>query len=112
MSAIDTRPDRLRPGRHAVVRAGPLPYALSGALAAAAGVSAALSFFLPSVLSGAAVANGNLRGTALVVLLLGIPTLLTAMVETARFAPMAWSSGWARSDTCSTRPSGSASARH
>ena len=84
MSSIDTRTDRLRPGRHAVVRAGPLPYALSGALATAAAVSAGFSFFLPSVLSGAEVGNGNLRGTALVVLLLGVPTLLTAMVGTAR----------------------------
>jgi hypothetical protein len=84
MSSIDTRTDGLRPGRYAVVRAGPLPYALSGALATAAAVSAGFSFFLPSVLTGAAVGNGNLRGTALVVLLLGVPTLLTAMAGTAR----------------------------
>ena len=87
MSAIDTRPDRLRPGLPAVVRAGRLPYALSGALAAAAAVSAGFSFFLPSVLSGAEVGNGNLRGTALVVLLLGVPSLLRAMVGTARGSP-------------------------
>jgi hypothetical protein len=84
MSSIDTRPDRLQPGGHAVVRAGPLPYALSGALATTAAVSAGFSFFLPSVLSRAEVGNGNLPGTALVVLLLGVPTLLTAMVGTAR----------------------------
>ena len=93
MSAIDTRPDRLRPGRHAVVRAGSLPYALSGALATAAAVSAGFSFFLPSVLSGAEVGNGNLRGTAVVVLLLGVPTLLTAMVRTAR-GSMRWLVVW------------------
>ena len=40
-----------------------------------------------SVLSGAEVGNGNMRGTALVVLLLGVPTLLTAMVGTARGSP-------------------------
>ena len=39
------------------------------------------------MLSGAEVANGNLRGTALVVLLVGVPTLLTAMVGTARGSP-------------------------
>ena len=87
MSSIDTRTDRLRPGRHAVVRPGPLPYAVSGALAAAAAASAGFSFFLPSVLTGAEVGNGNLRGTALVVLLVGVPTLLTAMVGTARGSP-------------------------
>jgi hypothetical protein len=84
MSSIDTRTGRLRPGRPATVRAGPLPYALSGALAAAAAVSAGFSFLLPWVLTGAAVGNGNLRGTALVMLLLGVPTLLTAMAGTAR----------------------------
>jgi hypothetical protein len=84
MSSIDTRPGRPRAGRPATVRAGPLPYAMSGALAVAATASAAFSFFLPSVLTGAQVGNGNLRGTALVVLLLGAPTLLTAMVATRR----------------------------
>jgi hypothetical protein len=57
---------------------------MSGALAVAAAASAAFSFLLPSVLTGAEVGNGNLRGTALVVLLLGVPTLLTAMVATRR----------------------------
>jgi hypothetical protein len=66
-----------------VTRAGSLPWALSGALAIAAAVSAGFSFLLPSVLTGAEVGNGNLRGTALVVLLLGVPTLLTAMAGTA-----------------------------
>ncbi|MDT7574832.1 MAG: hypothetical protein QOH17_1165 [Pseudonocardiales bacterium] len=84
MSLIDTRPGRPRADRPSSVRAGPLPYVMSGALAVAAAGSAAFSFFLPSVLTGAAVGNGNLRGTALVVLLLGVPTLLTAMVATRR----------------------------
>jgi hypothetical protein len=83
MSSIDTRTDGLRPGRHVVTRAGSLPWALSGALAIAAAVSAGVSFLLPSVLTGAEVGNGNLRGTALVVLLLGVPALLTAMAGTA-----------------------------
>ena len=66
---------------------------MSGALAVAAAASAAFSFFLPSVLSGAEVGNGNLRGTALVVLLIGVPTLVTAMVATARGATR-WLVGW------------------
>jgi hypothetical protein len=49
-----------------------LPYALSGALVVVAAASAAFSFFVPSVLTGAAVGNGNLRGTALIVLLIGV----------------------------------------
>lgn len=84
MSLIDTRTDGLRPGRQIVVRAGRLPYALSGALAVTVAASAGFSFFLPRVLTGAEVGNGNLRGTALVMLVLGVPALLTAMAATAR----------------------------
>ena len=62
-------------------------------LATAAAASAGFSFLLPSVLAGAAVGNGNLRGTALVVLLLGVPTLLTAMVATGRGSTR-WLVGW------------------
>ena len=69
------------------MRPGPLPYAVSGALATAAAASAGFSFFLSSVLSGAEVGNGNLRGTALVVFLLGVPALLTAMAGTACGSP-------------------------
>jgi hypothetical protein len=72
---------------------GLLPYALSGALAVAAAASAAFSFFLPSVLTGAAVGNGNLRGTALVVLVVGVPILVTAMVRTSRGSTR-WLVGW------------------
>jgi hypothetical protein len=45
------------------------------------------------VLTGAVVGNGNLRGTALVVLLIGVPTLVTAMVATSRGATR-WLVGW------------------
>ena len=77
-------PTTRRPRRAGTVRAGPLPHALSGALAVAATISAAVSLGVPSVLTGAAVGNGNLRGTALIVLMLGIPVLLTAMLRTSR----------------------------
>lgn len=83
MSPTDI-PTTRRPRRAGTVRAGPLPHALSGALAVAATMSAAVSLGVPSVLTGAAVGNGNLRGTALIVLVLGIPVLLTAMLRTSR----------------------------
>jgi hypothetical protein len=76
-----------------IVRPGPLPYAMSGALAVAAAASAALRFFVPSVLTGAAVGNGNLRGTALIMLVIGIPTLAIAMVGTSRGSTR-WLVGW------------------
>lgn len=93
MSSIETRTDRGRSRCRGLVRAGPLPYALSGALAVAATASAAFSFFVPSVLTGVAVGNGNLRGTALVVLLIGVPTLVTAMIRTSR-GTTRWLVGW------------------
>ena len=71
-------------GRATVVRPGRAPYVLSGALAVLAVAAAGFSFFVPSLLLGTEVAKGNLRGTALVVLVLGIPVLATAMVRTAR----------------------------
>ena len=93
MISPGARAGRAGPRCGRTLRTGPLPYALSGALAVAAAASAAFSFFLPSVLTGAAVGNGNLRGTALVVLLLGVPTLVTAMVATSRGATR-WLVGW------------------
>ena len=53
----------------------PHVYALSVTLAIVGGVTAALTFFLPDVLTGPAVTNGNARGTALVMLALAIPVL-------------------------------------
>lgn len=77
----------------AIVGPGRRTYALSAALAATATVSAAVSFLVPSVLTGAAVGNGNLRGTALIVLVLGVPVLLVAMRRTSRGSarwPVVW----------------------
>ena len=51
-------------------------YALSMILAMIGGVTAALTFFLPGVLTGPPVTNGNARGTALVMLALAMPVLL------------------------------------
>lgn len=72
------------PSLAGAVRAGSLPRALSGGLAVAAAASAGVSLAVPSVLTGAAVGNGNLRGTALIVLALGIPLLLAAVLGAAR----------------------------
>jgi hypothetical protein len=53
-------------------------YWLSIALAGVGGLAAALTFFVPDILLGPEVTNGNARGTALVMLLLATPTLLVA----------------------------------
>jgi uncharacterized protein (TIGR03382 family) len=59
-------------------------YWLSWALALVVVAAAAVTFFVPDVLSGPAVMNGSARGTALVMLLLGVPTLAIATVTAAR----------------------------
>jgi hypothetical protein len=59
-------------------------YRLSGALAIVALAAAATSFFIPNVLGGPPVAQGNLRGTALVILVLAVPALGAAMFFTRR----------------------------
>jgi len=52
---------------------------LSLALAVIAAAASALTFFVPGILLGPAVTNGNARGTALVILVLAIPVLLLAI---------------------------------
>jgi hypothetical protein len=59
-------------------------YVISLALAFVGAVAAALTFFIPDVLSGPAVTNGNARGTVLVMLALATPLLLLSMWLTAR----------------------------
>jgi hypothetical protein len=59
-------------------------YRLSGALVIVALAAAATSFFIPDVLGGPPVAQGNLRGTALVIMVLAIPALVAAMFFTRR----------------------------
>ena len=70
-------------GHQSSHRAGP-PYFLSGALVVVAVLTAGFSFFSPGVLTGAPVAIGCLRGTALVILVVGLPVLATAMARTTQ----------------------------
>ncbi|HEX6287442.1 MAG TPA: hypothetical protein VFZ80_08145 [Acidimicrobiia bacterium] len=58
-------------------------YVLSLLLVAVGGLTAALTFFVPDVLQGPPVTNGNARGTALVMLALATPALLTSMLMEA-----------------------------
>ena len=71
--------------RPAVLQGRPLlPLAVSLALAVAATLASAGSLFFPDLLGGAEVSKGNLRGTAVVVLALGVPLLLVlGMLRTA-----------------------------
>lgn len=55
------------------------PAALLWVAAAADAAAAALTFLLPDVLVGPAVMNGSARGTALVMLVLGVPLLLASL---------------------------------
>jgi hypothetical protein len=72
------------PGQSRVIGRGGAAYWLSAALSAAAAVSSLLTFTVPAVLRGTAVMNGSARGTALVVLLAGVPALACSMVPAAR----------------------------
>ncbi len=66
-----------------------LPYVLSGALVVVAGLSATLSLLVPSQLTGSTVSTGNMRGTALALLVVGLPVFTMAVVRTARGSPRA-----------------------
>ena len=59
-------------------------YLVSGLLAAASAAGAAATFFVPGVLRGPAVMNGSARGTALVMLVVGVPALLLSTYFAAR----------------------------
>lgn len=59
-------------------------YGMCVALAASVAMAAGLTVAFPSLLGGVAVSNGNLRGTAVALLAVGLPVLLVAMVGTAR----------------------------
>jgi hypothetical protein len=53
---------------------GLAPYWMSAALAVASGVAAALTLLAPDVLRGTPVMNGSARGTALVALVVALPS--------------------------------------
>jgi hypothetical protein len=68
-------------------------YWLSISLAVVSAVSTALTFFISGILTGPAVTNGNARGTALVMLVLAVPSLLISMrmtVNGSSRAPLVW----------------------
>ncbi len=69
--------------RPAVLDSGQAPYWTSGVLGVVAGTGALLSVVFPGVLTGEPALDGNLRGTALVVLAVVLPLLALAMVRTA-----------------------------
>ena len=68
----------------AVLRPGRSAYVLSAALGLTSLVACGLTVAYPSLLSGVAVSNGNLRGTAVVVLAVGVPVLAAAVIAAAR----------------------------
>lgn len=67
-----------------VLRPGRVAYVLSAGLAFAATAAAALTVSFPSLITGVEAARGNLRGTAVVMLVVGLPVLVAAMLLTAR----------------------------
>jgi hypothetical protein len=67
-------------GTGRVTPAGGIAYWMSGALAVAAAVSSLLTYLVGDVLRGPAVMNGSARGTALVVLVVGVPVLACSLV--------------------------------
>ena len=77
-AATSQEPAKGSSGR--VIPVGGITYWLSGALAVAAAVSALLTYLVSDVLRGPAVMNGSARGTALVVLLVGVPVLACSLV--------------------------------
>jgi len=68
-------------GARRVIPAGGVAYWLSVALAVIAALSALLTYLAGDVLRGPAVMNGSARGTALVVLVVGVPVLAGSLVR-------------------------------
>jgi hypothetical protein len=76
-----------RDDRHPPVR--PAAYVLGLLLAAVACAASAPTFFVDGVLLGPAVMRGSARGTAIVVLVVGVPALLACMA-TVRWGDAHW----------------------
>ncbi len=70
--------------RRSVLRPGRRPYLLSVALGVVAAAGSGLSVAPPSVLTGVPGSNGNMRGTAVVVLVVGVPVLTLAVLGASR----------------------------
>jgi hypothetical protein len=81
---LESRSRSRHPDRRGVVGGNRVPYMLCSALAAMVALAAGLTVAFPSLLRGVAVSNGNLRGTAVVLLACGLPVLVVAMIGTAR----------------------------
>jgi hypothetical protein len=84
--SVGTRGARIKlslQDRPLVLEGGRTPFLVSAALGAAAAAAAGLTLAFPGVVSGERVMQGNLRGTALVVLVVGVPLLVAAMVRTS-----------------------------
>ena len=81
---LEGRSRSRHPDRGGVVGGNRVPYMLCSALAATVALAAGLTVAFPSLLRGVAVSNGNLRGTAVVLLACGLPVLVVAMIGTAR----------------------------
>jgi hypothetical protein len=60
------------------------PYLVSALLGVSASAAAALTVAKPDLLTGVAGANGNMLGTAVVVLVVGVPILPVAMIGSGR----------------------------
>ena len=69
--------------RPAVRAAGRAPFLLSAGLGLATLAAAVPSLLFPDLLTGEAVLEGNLRGTAVVMLALGLPLLVLGLVRSA-----------------------------
>ena len=77
------------PERSRVIGPGRTAYWLSAALAVTAAAGSLLTFTIPDLLRGPAVMNGSARGTALAVLLAGVPVLACSMLLAARGSAVA-----------------------
>ena len=84
-----TAPELAKGGTGRVVPAGGIAYWLSGALAVTAALSALLTYLVTDALRGPAVMNGSARGTALVVLVIGVPVLACSLVLARRGSTIA-----------------------
>lgn len=80
-------PAREHTGR--VIAPRGIAYWLSAALAVTAAASALLTYLVSDVLRGPAVMNGSARGTALIVLVAGVPVLAVSLVLARRGSAIA-----------------------